>query len=109
MAFPHPQSREDHERKEDISRRRRVLRKLLKRAIEIAVDRDSHDDVNPAQNRSLGGNLHSHVSFLVPKLLQLADDPFQASDELAPAIGRALVSLLLIGKEARVLHAYECS
>lgn len=52
MAFPHQQSREDHEREEDIPRRVGVLWKLFKRTVDISVYRNSDDDVNPAKNRT---------------------------------------------------------
>jgi len=38
-------------------------------------------------------------------LLQLGDNSFRVTDELLPAVGRALIVGLLIGTEAGLLHA----
>ena len=53
MAFPHPQSRKDHYRKEDIPSWGSIVWKFFKRTINIAEYRNGKDDVNPAKN-SLG-------------------------------------------------------
>jgi len=58
MAFPHPQSRKDHYREEDKPSWRRVVRKFFKRTINITEYRNAKDDVNAAENRTLGGFLH---------------------------------------------------
>src|SRR5579862_5130682 len=52
MAFPHPQSRQNHGRNKDIARLEGVARKLVERAINIAEDRNAENDVNPAENRA---------------------------------------------------------
>src|SRR5258708_31734349 len=58
MAFPHPQSRKDHYRKEDIPRWGGIVWKFFKRTINIPDYRNGKDDVNPAKNRTLGGIFH---------------------------------------------------
>jgi hypothetical protein len=55
MAFPHPQSRKDHYRNEDIPSWGGIVRKFFKRTINIAEYRNAKDEVNPAKNRALGG------------------------------------------------------
>jgi hypothetical protein len=60
MAFPHQQSRKEHRWKEDESSRPSVLGKLFKWAVNIAVDRDCDDDVNPAKNRTSDTPIHLH-------------------------------------------------
>jgi hypothetical protein len=45
----------------------------------------------------------------MPTLLQPGDNSFQATDELLPAVVRALIVSFLIGSEARLLHAHERS
>jgi hypothetical protein len=60
MAFPHQQSGKEHCWKEDESSRPRVQGKLVKRAVNIAVDRDCDDDVNPAKNRASDTPIHLH-------------------------------------------------
>ncbi len=55
MAFPHPQSRKDHYRKEDKPSCGSVVWKFFKRTIDIAEYRNGKDDVNPAKNRGLEG------------------------------------------------------
>jgi hypothetical protein len=61
MAFPHPQSRKDHYRKEDIPSWRGIARKFFKRTINITEYRNAKDDVNPAKNRALGGIIHGRL------------------------------------------------
>src|SRR5882762_3818005 len=58
MAFPHPQSRKDHYRKEDKPSCGGVVRKSFKRTIDITEYRNTKDDVNPAKNRAFGGFIH---------------------------------------------------
>src|SRR5882762_11785818 len=53
MAFPHPQSRKDHYRKEDKPSCGGIVRKSFKRTIDIAEYRNAEDKVNPAKNRTL--------------------------------------------------------
>src|SRR5260370_4654793 len=61
MAFPHPQSRKDHYRKEDIPSWGGIARKFFKRTINITEYRNAKDDVNPAKNRALGGIIHGRL------------------------------------------------
>src|ERR1700675_3113755 len=46
MAFPHPQSRKDHYRKEEIPSWGRIAWKLFKRTIDITEYRNAKDDVH---------------------------------------------------------------
>jgi hypothetical protein len=52
---------------------------------------------------------HALCGIILQVLLQPGDNSFQASDEFPPAVVRALIGGLLIGTEARVLHAQERS
>ena len=61
MALPHPQSRKDHYRKEDIPSCGGVVGKSFKRTIDIAEYRNAKDDVNPAKNRTFGGIFHGRL------------------------------------------------
>src|SRR3989442_9483023 len=61
VAFPHPQSRKDHYRKEDKPSCGGVVWKFFKRTINIAEYRNAKDDVNPAKNRTLGGSIHGRL------------------------------------------------
>ena len=106
MAFPHQQSREDHEREEDITGGKCVQWNLVKRTVDISVYRDRNDDVNPAKNRTYGEICsHGQVSFSIRELIEPCDNSFQATDELLPAPLSALVGGLLIGTEAGLLYA----
>jgi hypothetical protein len=58
MPFPHPQSRKDHSRKEDIPSWGGIVWEFFKRTINITEYRNTKDDVNPAKNRTLGGIFH---------------------------------------------------
>jgi len=58
MAFPHPQSRKDHYRKEDKPSCGGIVWKSFKRTIDITKYRNAKDDVNPAKNRTFGGIFH---------------------------------------------------
>src|ERR1700731_289575 len=58
MAFPHPQSRNDHHRNENKPCRVSVVWNFFKRAIDIAEYRNAKDEVNPANNRTFAGILH---------------------------------------------------
>src|SRR2546423_3457963 len=58
MAFPHPQSRQQHDGKEYQPGCGGVIRKDFKRTIDIADDWNAADDVNPANNRTFGGISH---------------------------------------------------
>src|SRR5258707_1084895 len=61
MAFPHPQSRKDHYRKEDIPSWGGIVWKFFKRTINIPEYRNAKDDVNPSKNRTLGGIIHGRL------------------------------------------------
>lgn len=69
MAFPHPQSRKDHYRKEDKPSCGSVVWKFFKRTINITEYRNGEDDVNPAKNRTFGGIFHDRCDPLVSRLL----------------------------------------
>src|ERR1051325_7934267 len=58
MAFPHPQSRKDHCRKEHVPGWSGIVRQFVKRTINISEDRNAEDEVYPANNRTLGGHFH---------------------------------------------------
>jgi hypothetical protein len=58
MAFPHPQSRKDHYRKEDEPSCGGVVGKSFKRTIDVTEYRNAKDDVDPAKNRTFGGIFH---------------------------------------------------
>jgi hypothetical protein len=60
MAFPHPQTRKDHYGKEDKPRSGGVLWNFVKRTIDVAEYRNTQDDVNPAMDCTLLGDLCSH-------------------------------------------------
>ena len=61
MAFPHPQSRKNHYRKEDIPSWGSIVWKFFKRTINITEYRNAKDDVNPAKNRTLGDSIHGRL------------------------------------------------
>ena len=65
MAFPHPQSREDHYWKEDKPSCGGVAWKFFKRTIDITEYRNGKDDVNPAKNRTFGGFRHSEFALFI--------------------------------------------
>ena len=65
MAFPHPQSRKDHYRKEDIPSREGIVRKFFKRTIDVTEYRNAEDDVNPAENRTFVSFFHVSVMFRI--------------------------------------------
>jgi len=69
MAFPHPQSRNDHDRKEDIPSWRGIAWKFFKRTIDVTNDRNGKDEVNPAKNRPFGGFLHDDYDLLDSRFL----------------------------------------
>jgi len=58
MAFPHPQSRKDHYRKEDKPSCGGVVWKFFKRTIDVSEYRNTKDDVNPAKNRTCDASVH---------------------------------------------------
>ena len=59
MAFPHPKSRKDNDRKEDEPKYRGVLLNFLGRTINVTEDRQAKDNVNPAENRTFGALVHN--------------------------------------------------
>ena len=61
MAFPHPQSRNDHYRKKDKSSCGGIVWKLFKRTINISQYRNAEDDVNPTEDRTFGGLFHDSL------------------------------------------------
>jgi hypothetical protein len=58
MAFPHPQSRKDHYRKEDKPGCGGIVGEFFKRTINITEYRNTQDDVNPAKNPAFGTLVH---------------------------------------------------
>src|SRR6266853_6932388 len=58
MAFPHPQSREEHHRNDDKPNTGGVLWNVFKRTVDITEYRNAKDHVNPANNRTLDGIFH---------------------------------------------------
>lgn len=69
MPFPHPQSRNYHQRKEYKPSRWRILWKFFEGAIKVAEYWDCQDDVNPANDRTRFGhiNFHDQISFRIGK------------------------------------------
>ena len=61
MAFPHPPSRKSHRWKEDIPGWTSVARKFFKRTIDITQYRNTKDEVNPPNNRTLRDILHDDL------------------------------------------------
>jgi len=61
MAFPHPQPGKDHERKKDKPSRRRITRKFVERTVNVAEYWNGKDEVNPAKNGTLAGNIHGRL------------------------------------------------
>ena len=58
MAFPHPQSREDHHRNEDKASSGGVVWNFVKRTVDISEYRNAKDQVNPAKNRTRDALAH---------------------------------------------------
>ena len=58
MAFPHPQSRKDHDGKEDKARWESVVGQFFKRTIDVAEYRNAEDEVNAANDGALSGVFH---------------------------------------------------
>jgi hypothetical protein len=87
MAFPHPNSRNDHDRKGDIPNHGSVVRQLLEWTIDITDYRNAKDDVNPAKNRTLGGI--SHDWFVVEKTQTMIADPYTKAQLPASNTGAA--------------------
>src|SRR5678815_1793219 len=49
MSFPHPQACKDKDGNEDKSNKRRIIRDLVKRTIDVTEYRDAEHKVNPAK------------------------------------------------------------
>src|SRR5688572_12074046 len=58
VTLPHPQSRQNHHRKEDKPDEVSEIRERLERTVDVADDGDGKDDVNPANDRALSGFPH---------------------------------------------------
>jgi hypothetical protein len=58
MAFPHPQSRKNHQRNEDKTSSGRVVWNFVERTVDISEYRNAKDQVNPAKNRTRDGLAH---------------------------------------------------
>ena len=58
MAFPHPKSGKNNSGKGDKPNNGGVVREFCERAIDITGDRNAQDEVNPAENQTLGGIFH---------------------------------------------------
>ena len=63
MAFPHPKSRKHKHGNEDKPSSGSVVWNLFKRTINITEYGNAKDDVNPANNRTLGGLTNHLVPF----------------------------------------------
>jgi hypothetical protein len=61
MAFPHPQSGNDHGREEDKPSSGSIARKFFERTINITEYRNAEDDVNPAKNPTSVGLFHDYL------------------------------------------------
>src|SRR5882724_6722681 len=79
VAFPHPQSRKDHYRKEDKPSCGGIVRKLFKRTIDITEYRNAEDEVNPAKNRTLGALVHDWCN---PPRFMSFEPPETAAEKL---------------------------
>jgi hypothetical protein len=58
MAFPHPQTRKDKCREEDIPDKRSVLWNFFERTINIPKYRNAKDYVSPAKDRTFDALVH---------------------------------------------------
>src|SRR5215469_11476661 len=58
MALPHPQSGKEQYRKKEIPNTACVVLRIRRRIINVTDHRNATDDVNPAENRTLGGFFH---------------------------------------------------
>jgi hypothetical protein len=58
MTFPHPKSRKDEYGKEEEPSGRGVVGDFFERAINITEDRNTEDEMNPANDRTLGSTVH---------------------------------------------------
>jgi hypothetical protein len=60
MAFPHPQSGNDHGREKDKPSSGSIAWKFFERTINITEYRNAEDDVNPAKNPTFVGLFHDY-------------------------------------------------
>src|SRR6185437_12131084 len=58
VSFPHPKPRQNNYGKGDIPNNGRVVWKLCERTVNIAGYRDRKDNVDPAEDRTLGRITH---------------------------------------------------
>lgn len=65
MTLPHPESRQNKYRNRDKPDNRGVVRKFFKWAINITGYRNRKYDVDPADDRALGGGAYHMSSFLL--------------------------------------------
>jgi len=107
MAFPHPQSRKDNYRNEDIPRSMRVVWKLLKRTIDITEYRNGKDDVNPAKNRTFGGFFHSEFALFIADTARftLAWQPV-VNAELADLLDQHLYAGLIVERHRHPVRVH---
>jgi hypothetical protein len=63
VAFPHPQSRKDHYRKEDKPSCGGIAWNLFKRTVNITEYRNAEEEMNPAKNPTLGRITHHLIPF----------------------------------------------
>ncbi len=61
MGGPHPKSGQSDGRNSNEAHNGGIVRKLIKRTIDIANDRNAEDEVNPARNRAFSGLSHIRV------------------------------------------------
>jgi hypothetical protein len=64
MAFPHPESRKNKDRKEDKPNSGGVIWNLFERTVNITEYRNGKDDVNPAKNCPRAWSMHC---FAIPR------------------------------------------
>ena len=67
MAFPHPQSRKDHDGNEDKPGPESVAGKFVKRTVNITKYRNGKNDVYPAKNRTCDALTHNPPRFTIPE------------------------------------------
>ena len=84
MAFPHPQSRKDHCRKEDKPSCRGIVWKFFKWTINITEYRNGKDDVNPTKNRTLSALVHDWLfhGFCDPPRFMNFEPPSAVAEKL---------------------------
>jgi hypothetical protein len=111
MAFPHPKSRKEHDRKEDKPSSGGVVWNVFERTIDISEDRNAADEVNRANNRTFGAIFHDELCsiyrryrapFVVDQLLALdlfkvtaaRTRVFNASSSIASPSWRSMARLV---------------